>query len=154
MKHFTGYSKYKNCKNSKENMSFTDSSHHLIKRDRYLEKALTKKITILRSQLPDEIHKSRVKLSRIRRKQWCELCCRVKANCPLVGSGPTGKVPPVGFFLRDPPHLCYASFGENNENLRMAKIHKCDRGLNPHLPTSFESRTARTLVGLDVSCEQ
>ena len=32
--------------------------------------------------------------------------CRFKANCPIVGLGPVGKVPSVGIFLRDPsPYL-------------------------------------------------
>ena len=32
------------------------------------------------------------------------LCCRVNANCPLVGPGPTGRVPFVGTpFRKDGP---------------------------------------------------
>ena len=35
-------------------------------------------------------------------KGWVGLGCRFKANCPLVGSDPIGRVPSVGVFLKDP----------------------------------------------------
>ena len=37
---------------------------------------------------------------------WVGLGCRIKAYCPLMGSGPAGGVPSVKVFLRDlSPHL-------------------------------------------------
>ena len=37
-----------------------------------------------------------------------------KANCPLVGPGPIGRMPSVWVFLRDPTRI-YTSFGENHD---------------------------------------
>ena len=63
-----------------------------------------------------------------RRYCCCCCCCRSKANCPLVGPGPTGKYPLLGLFLINP-----------SPYLREFWWH--------HPSTNFECRTAPPLVG-------
>ena len=54
--------------------------------------------------------------------RWVSLSCRVKANCPHVGPGPTWWMTCLGAFLRDPnPYLIYASFREKPQKLRKAR---------------------------------
>ena len=52
---------------------------------------------------------------------------RIKANCPREGFGPAGGVPSVECLCKGP-----TSFGENHGKLRMARLTKHDRRLNPN----------------------
>ena len=61
------------------------------------------------------------------------LSCRVKANCPLVGPGPTRRVSSVRIFLRDPcPYLC--KFQRKTLKTPNGLVDKRDWELNPASP--------------------
>ena len=61
-------------------------------------------------------------------KETVGMGCRIKANCPLVEPGPTGGMPSVSFFLRDPSP--YLRVRRKLRKTPIGKVEKCDRGLN------------------------
>ena len=79
------------------------------------------------------------------------LCCRFKANCPLVGPGPIGRVPSVGGSFKWILARIYANFEENHRKLRTASLTSATEVGTWHLEsTNFESSTAQPLVGSSV----
>ena len=73
--------------------------------------------------------------------------CRIEANYPLMGLGPTGGMPSVGFFLRDPiPYL--RQFRRKPWKNPSGQVDKLDQGLNlAPLIYQSERRTVQPLVG-------
>ena len=125
-----------------KNMSFClDHCGHIVMICRWYRPDHKKKIHLM--LFHDQIiAKKTYKISFV----WVVLGCRIKGNCPHMGPGPTGGVPSVWVFLRDPNPI-YAWFGENHGKLRTARFTSATRDWSWHLPsTSFESRTAALLV--------